>query len=204
MVDGGLLDHRGFMRALVALCRDKSSGTVFYNLESGISARIVLNCGEICWLAFGELRGVDALQAIREIQQGRMSFNPLLKLAIGNQALPSTPEILRSINTWEAHSFAAPKQPIAAVPGVEKPSAASSSEHTFDKQTVYGVVSTEAMEFLGPIAKLLCQDYLKSMGASLSGNDVKRLVNSLVQDIGDNEKERRFKDGVRKGLSRKN
>ncbi len=196
------MDHRGFMHALVALCREKSSGTVFYNLENGISARIVLNRGEICWLAFGELRGVDALQAIREIQQGRMSFNPLLKLAIGNQALPSTPEILRTINTREAHSYATPQQPIASVPVVDQPSEAS-SENAFDKQTVFDVVSREAMEYLGPIAKLLCQDYLKSMGPSLSSNDVKRLINSLVQDIGDSQKEQRFKDGVRKGLSRK-
>ncbi|MET0029291.1 MAG: hypothetical protein ABW101_16800 [Candidatus Thiodiazotropha sp.] len=202
MVDGGLLDHRGFMHALVTLCRDKSSGTVFYNLESGLSARMVLNHGEICWLAFGELRGVDALQAIREIERGRMSFNPLLKLAIGKQALPTTPEILRTINTREAHSFSTPPQAIASVTATAS-AEETVSGRTFDRERVFEVVSGEAMEFLGPIAKLLCQDYMKSMGALLSGNEIKKLINAIVQDIGDEEKVRRFKDGVKKRLSQK-
>ncbi|MET0091379.1 MAG: hypothetical protein ABW068_15405 [Candidatus Thiodiazotropha sp.] len=202
MVDGGLLDHRGFMHALVTLCRDKSSGTVFYNLESGLSARMVLNHGEIYWLAFGELRGVDALQAIREIERGRMSFNPLLKLAIGKQELPTTPEILRTINTREAHSFSTPPQAIASVT-VTATSEETVSGRTFDRELVFEVVSGEAMEFLGPIAKLLCQDYMKSMGVSLSGNEIKKLINAIVQDIGDEEKVRRFKDGVKKRLSQK-
>jgi hypothetical protein len=202
MVDGGMLDHRGFMHALVNLCREKSSGTVFYNLENGLSARMVLNHGEICWLAFGDLRGVEALQAIREIERGRMSFNPLLKLAIGKQTLPTTPEILRTINTREAHSFSTPPQAIASVTAAV-PAEEAASGTTFDSARVFDVVSGEAMEFLGPIAKLLCQDYMKSMGTALSSNEVKKLINALVQDIGDEQKARRFKDGVKKRLSQK-
>ncbi|MET0067175.1 MAG: hypothetical protein ABW076_12590 [Candidatus Thiodiazotropha sp.] len=202
MVDGGLLDHRGFIRALVTLCRDKSSGTVFYNLESGASARMVLNQGEICWLAFAELRGVEALRAIREIERGRMSFNPLLKLAIGKQVLPTTPEILRAINTREAHSFAAEPPVIATLENTNSP-AEPATGRSFDKQAVCELFSREAMEFLGPIARLLCEDYMKSMPQRISSNEVKKLLNAVAQDIGDEQKVRRFKEGIKKGLSGK-
>lgn len=198
MVDGGILDHRQFIKELVILCRRKSSGTVFYNLESGLSARMVLNHGEICWVAFAELRGTDAINKIRSIDRGRMSFNPSLKLTIGTQNLPTTPEILKEINTRDSsHRSKLPNQKTTDSSSEETE---NFSEHTFNKDDVCEIVVKESIEFIGPIAKLICKDYMKSMPAQISVRDVRKLLDSIVMDINDEVKRRVFKDRVRSSL----
>jgi hypothetical protein len=195
MFDGGILDHQKFIRALVTLCKDKSSGTVFYNLDSGLSARLVLNHGEICWVAFGELRGEEAIKEIRSIQSGRMSFNPSLKLAIGKQSLPTTPDILRAINTRNLNH------------GLDLGSTTSTLEtsevitgKSYDKQEVCKVAEQQSLEFIGPMAKVLCAEYTKSMSARIGLNDVRKLINTIARDIDDTHKARLFKDNVKKIL----
>ncbi|MES9852683.1 MAG: hypothetical protein ABW170_12745 [Candidatus Thiodiazotropha sp. L084R] len=192
MVDGGILDHRKFIKALITLCRDKSSGTVFYNLESGISARMVLNHGVITWVACGELRGEEAVDAIRLIDSGRMSFNPSLKLTIGKQSLPTTPEILREINTRNFNS---------AVTDSFKTSANVPSEsivgNSYNKEDVCRIVVQESIEFIGPIAKVICADYMKSMPSQIGVKNIRNLIDSIALDINDDIKGRVFKDRVR-------
>jgi hypothetical protein len=195
MVDGGILDHRQFIKELVILCRRKSSGTVFYNLESGLSARMVLNHGEICWIAFADLRGMDAINEIRSIERGRMSFNSSLKLTIGTQNLPTTPEILKEVNTRDSsHRSKTSNQKATDSSSV---STESFSGHSFNKDEVCETVVKESIEFIGPIAKLICADYMKSMPEQISARDVRKLLDSIVTDINDEVKRRVFKDRVR-------
>jgi hypothetical protein len=204
MVDGGILDHRQFIRELVTLCRERSSGTVFFNLDSGISARIVINRGEICWMAYGEFRGEEALNAIREIENGRMIFNPLLKLSIGEQILPSTPEILRLINSRDYHhhydyDFDQTNDQDSGFRSSSQLIETNSGKY-FDKGIVCEVVETEAMEFLGPIAKILCADYVKCMSSELTYHDVRLLINNMARDISSETEIKYFKDRVRRAL----
>ncbi len=197
MVEGGKLDHRQFIKALVTLCRERSSGTVFYNLSSGLSARIVMNRGEISWVAFGEYRGAEAIEEIRLIDNGRMSFNPSLKLTIGTQNLPTTPEILKMINT-RGH-----ERKSRATPPTHK-SASSSPTHgapfsgkVFNKDEVCEIVVRESIEFIGPIAKIVCAEYMKSQPTQIGLSSVRRLIDTMALDIDDEAKGRLFKDRVR-------
>ncbi|MCG8488658.1 MAG: hypothetical protein MI756_14390 [Chromatiales bacterium] len=197
MVDGGILDHRQFIKSLVTLCRERSSGTVFYNLSSGLSARIVLNRGEISWVAFGEYRGTEAIEEIRLIDNGRMSFNPSLKLTIGKQNLPTTPEILKMINT-RGHE----RKSRAKVPNHKSPSSSSINSEpfsgkVFNKEEVCEIVVRESIEFIGPIAKIVCAEYMKSQPAQVSLSSVRQLIDTMVFDIDDEAKGRLFKDRVR-------
>jgi hypothetical protein len=197
MFDGGILGQREFIRALVTLCKDKSSGTVFYNLNSGVSARLVLNHGEICWVAFGELRGEEAIEEIRLIDSGRMSFNPSLKLAIGKQSLPATPEILRAINSrshdHETHSHDLDLGSTTSTLDTSETIIGKS----YDKREVCKIVGEQSLEFIGPMAKVLCAEYTKSMSAQIGLNDVRKVINAIAQDIDDTHKAQLFKDNVK-------
>jgi hypothetical protein len=200
MVDGGNQDHRQFIRALVTLCREKSSGTVFYNLDSGLSARMVLNRGEICWVAYGELRGQEALEDIRLIDKGRMSFNPSLRLTLGKQTLPSTPEILRELNTREfdkqnSHSATDQKRHQS-----NSNSAQIISGKTFNKEEVCEIVVKESIEFIGPIAKVICAEYMKPLASEINLSSVRKLIDTIFIDINDEAKGKQFKERVKTSL----
>ncbi|MCG8067202.1 MAG: hypothetical protein JAY84_05010 [Candidatus Thiodiazotropha taylori] len=196
MVDGGILDHRQFIKALVTLCRERSSGTVFYNLSSGLSARIVMNRGEISWLAFGEHRGAEAIEEIRLIDSGRMSFNPSLKLTIGKQTLPTTPEILKLINTRsperKGRSKGPSHKPINSKPINNQPPV----DRVFNKNEVCEIVVRESIEFVGPIARIVCDEYMKSQPTQISLNSVHKLIDTMVLDIDDDAKGHLFKGRV--------
>ncbi len=199
MVGEGIMNHQQLIRELIKLCRDKSSGTLFINVEDGNSARLVLNQGEICWAAFKEMRGETAIDAISEIGAARMKFNPILKLAIGEQQLPSTPEVLKRLNS---HTDNGADELVPTITDVVQPTPTvdAGGDRPFKMEKVRSVLERESMEYLGPMARLLCGDYLKSLPADLSLVQVRHVINSLVQDINDDEKGQRFMQRVRKEL----
>ncbi|MCG7973499.1 MAG: hypothetical protein JAZ16_00395 [Candidatus Thiodiazotropha taylori] len=196
MVDGGILDHRQFIKALVTLCRERSSGTVFYNLSSGLSARIVMNRGEISWLAFGEHRGTEAIEEIRLIDSGRMSFNPSLKLTIGKQTLPTTPEILKLINTRSPERKGRSKDSSHKSINSKPINNQAPVDRVFNKNEVCEIVVRESIEFVGPIARIVCDEYMKSQPTQISLNSVHKLIDTMVLDIDDDAKGHLFKGRV--------
>jgi hypothetical protein len=207
MVDGSILHHRQLIRRLLKLCKERASGTVFFNLDNGESARLVLNRGEICWVAFRDLRGEPAIDDIREIDSARLNFNPLLKLAIGEQKLPSTREILKRFTSRGDDAVPDHDVPDHDVPIVTDvvspgPSAVDAGgDRPFQLEQVRLVLENESMEYLGPMAKVLCGDYLKPMPTQLSHTQVRQLIGALVQDIHDERKGQRFMQRVKKVLN---
>ena len=202
MVDGSILHHRQLIRGLLKLCKERASGTVFFNLDNGESARLVLNHGEICWVAFRDLRGEPAIDDIREIDSARLNFNPLLKLAIGEQKLPSTREILKRFTSGGDETT--PDHDVPIVTDVVSPGPSvvdAGGDRPFHQEQVRRVLENESMEYLGPMAKVLCGDYLKPMPTQLSHAQVRQLIGALVQDIHDERKGQRFMQQVKKVLN---
>ena len=201
MVSESIMNHRQLIRGLIKLCRDKASGTVFLNIEDGNSARLVLNQGVIRWAAFKDLRGVPAIDAISEIGAARLKFNPVLKLSIGEQQLPSTPEVLKRLNS-HASVEQGEDEEVPTITDVvsSKPPLDTGGDRPFKLNQVRGVLEQESMEYLGPMARLICGDYLKSLPADLSLLQVRQVMNALLQDINDEQKGQRFMERVRRGL----
>lgn len=199
MVSEGIMNHQQLIRGLIKLCRDKASGTLFLNIDDGSSARLVLNQGMICWVAFKDLRGEPAIDAISEIGAARMKFNPILKLAIGEQRLPSTPKVLKRLNRYadDEQEVAVPTITDVVMPS---PPADTGGDRPFRLDQVRGVLERESMEYLGPMARLLCGDYLKSLPANLTLVQVRHVMNALLQDIKDEQKGQRFLERVRREL----
>jgi len=126
-----------------------------------------------------------------------LKFNPILKLAIGEQQLPSTPEVLKRLNSYASDEEVVPtitdvvSAPHQAEIGGDRP---------FRLDQVRDVLEQESVEYLGPMARLLCGDYLKSLPDNLSHIQVRHVMNTLIQDINDEQKGERFLERVRKAL----
>jgi hypothetical protein len=201
MVINGSLNHRQLIDELVRHCREGVSGTIFFNLHSGESARLVLNRGNICWAAYQQLRGIEAIEAISEITDARFNFNPLLKLAIGEQQLPPTIKILRRL--YKHNNTLKPEDDPPVVTDVVSPPYPQieiDGERHFSRDQVHSALEQEVMEYLGPIAKVLCSDYLKNMPPQLTLGQVRQLISTLKQDINDERKGRQFMMGAERAL----
>jgi hypothetical protein len=201
MIDNGVMDHKQLIDELVKHCKAKVSGTIFFNLKSGQSARLVLNQGVIHWIAYERLRGKVAIESICEIDQARFNFNPLLKLVIGEQELPPTADILKRLYKHNNK----PKTPHDSSLKQEWNSLLNtqvnlSGERHYDQNQVRSILEKEALEYLGPMAKVLCKDYLKAMPSQLSLNQVRQLISSLTQDINNDRKGSLFLTRVKKAL----
>jgi len=201
MASEGILNHQQLIRGLVKLCRDKVSGTVFFNLDDGRSARLVLHQGAISWVAFQELRGEAAIDAISEIDAARLNFNPVLKLAIGNQNLPSTPEVLKQLNSYVG-SISEPPVPMVTEVVSPTPQAAADVEGDgpFLRDRVCLVLERESIEYLGPMAKLLCEEHMRTLPNQLTLVQVRQAINALSNDIQDGQKSRLFQERVAQEL----
>ncbi len=200
MVSNGTLSHRQLIDELTRHCKERVSGTVFFNLDNGQSARMVLNKGSICWIAYEDLRGEAALEGIPGYMRGRFSFNPLLKLAIGEQQLPPTSSILKRLYRQLKEDGAEQGIPIVSEV-VSTPEDASTQHNGYEQDLVRTVLVKEALEYLGPMAQLLCDDYLRSMPTRISHAQVQKLITALAQDINDEHKGRLFKARVQQVMS---
>jgi hypothetical protein len=202
MVEGGILSQRQLIRSLVKLCKERASGTLFFNLNTGVSARLVLNRGSIRWVAYSDLRGQPAIDAIKEIEAARMSFNPNLKLVIGEQALPSTSEIIAQLDYKKRSDSSEQAIPVVSDEiSINPPSMEPTVDRPFELERVRSVLEQESMEFLGPMARVLCADYLKSMPSHLSHVQVRQLIGALTQDINNERKGQDFAARVKRILN---
>ncbi len=199
MVTNGTLSHRQLIDELTRHCKQRVSGTVFFNLDNNQSVRMVLNKGAICWIAYGDLRGEAALDGIPSYMHARFNFNPLLKLAIGEQQLPSTTSILKRL--YRQLKEDDNEQGVPTVSEVVSPAQDSAQGDGYEQDLVRTVLEREALEYLGPMAKLLCDDYLKSMPTRISQAQVHKLIAALAQDINDEQKGKLFKARVQTVMS---
>lgn len=201
MADTEVMNHRQLIIELVKHCKEGASGTAFFNLDRGESARIVLKQGVICWIAYEQLRGEEAIDAIAAISEARFNFNPLLKLVIGQQQLPSTSKLLKRFSRRDAETSSAQAVPMA----IDRVSAPDSEEEIngnrpYSQDQVRAALEKEALEFLGPMAKVLCADYLKTKPRALSHEDVRIIIKCLMKDINDDVKQQLFASRARQAL----
>jgi hypothetical protein len=202
MADTDVMNHRQLIIELVKHCKERASGTVFFNLVRGESARIVLKQGVICWIAYEQLRGEEAIDAIATISEARFNFNPLLKLAIGKQQLPSTSGLLKRLGRVDGET--SPAQALPMVRDIESPRDSGeeiSGNRPYSQDLVRAALEKEALEFLGPMAKVLCADYMKTKPMALSHEDVRGVIKSLMQDINDEVKQRSFANRAKRALN---
>lgn len=177
--------YNELMDALKGLCTQRSTGTLFIATPDNHFGRIVLRGGEIISLIFGTKSGMAALPFIRAINTGKFKFAKGQTPTDGTEDLPPGPELLRRLG-----AAASPVGATARAPMAQK-----------SLGQVYRIVEGELVEFVGPIANLVCSEHKEKFGPITQETQLNALLESIGREIGDPNKARQFIDRVRERMS---
>ena len=182
-----LLPHNGIIDALQSLCGARRSGTMFIITAENHVAQVILRGGEIVGLSHRLLRGLDALPSMRTFAAGRYRFieEPVDRIDPG---LPPTLDLLALLIPERSGPVEA-RQSTLPTPDLRQALASARS-----------LIEPELTEFLGPMADLICQEYLAHVTALDSPEHFTRLVEAIAKEIGDSTKEAHFKQRVLSSL----
>lgn len=96
-----LLPFTELMRALLELCNEAKSGSMYTMTDNGEGAIFTLHSGKIVDIHYRNKWGVDALPFIKEIKMAKFFFNSgaglLTEASIKDKALPSNKEIFQEL-----------------------------------------------------------------------------------------------------------
>ncbi len=183
-----VLDYHQLMGALRRFCDEKRTGTMFITTAENHAARFVLRQGEITFLAFRSKRGPDALPFLQKISRGRFAFSSEVLEQGETAALPPTRDLL-ALLAGEDRAPAAPARP-------------SPSIDTARLERAQRVIEPLLAEFLGPIAGVICREYLLKASSLSQANDLRDVIEAISKEIRDPVKEARFKQQVMARLER--
>lgn len=170
--------------ALQSLCRENNSGTMYIATPDNQFARIVLKDGAITSLSFRTKHGAEALPLIRGIPAGRFKFSPGQVTVDAEHSLPPD---------YDAIAFLAADvgATTAAKTGLSRAALAQAPK----------IIEGALAEFLGPIASVVCEEYLLKHGTPQTSEALHDCLNALMREIGDPAKARRFRAAVLAALS---
>jgi hypothetical protein len=177
--------YNELMDALQSLCMQRSTGTLFIATPDNHFGRIVLKGGDIISLIFGTKSGMAALPFIRAIRTGKFTFTQGHTPADGTENLPPAPELLRRLNAGATPVGATTRSPV-------------------DQKLlgqVYRIVEGELVEFVGPIANLVCSEHKGKFGPITQEKELRALLESIGREIGDPLKARQFIERVRERMA---
>lgn len=172
--------YNELIAALKSLCRARDSGTMYIATPDNQFARIVLKDGEIISLSFRTKNGAEALPLIRGIAGGRFKFSAGQMSADEEHMLPAGFDAMRLLVSDEVGAGGGADRAVPADRMVRAPK----------------IIEQQLAEFLGPIAGIVCEEYLTKLGAPRSTTDLNDLLEALAREIGDPIKARRFKEQV--------
>ena len=159
------------------LSKERRVGTLFITTSDNKSASISLLGGEIVGVSFRVLRGRDALLLIKSIGLSRFAFSDG-KVPATDPDLPPTHEILAM--------FGAPQ------PATPPPLLVVRQARPEDRK-VQQILETELVEYLGPMARIICKEHLERAGPLSSPAELRRLVDGLASEISDRSRAETFK-----------
>ena len=172
--------------ALQSLCRENNSGTMYIATPDNQFARIVLKDGAITSLSFRTKHGAEALPLIRGIPAGRFKFSPGQIAVDTEHSLPPD---------YDAIAL------LAADVGATAPAAKNALSRAALAQAPK-IIEAALADFLGPIASMVCEEYLLKHGTPQTNEALHDCLNALMREIGDPAKARRFRTAVLAALGR--
>lgn len=159
------LIHQPFLPFLTEelgrLHQAKSSGTLFATTINGRLAQFGLDGGEIVFLSFQNVEGIDAVASLREqrVEVGTARFAPGRHRG-AVLSLPPTPELISLLATGTA---GAP---------LSRTAAAASANPVAISAEVRAIIEEELTDIGGPIAAMLCEEIweagITDLGLALS------------------------------------
>jgi hypothetical protein len=168
------MPHDRLIDELHALCVAGRSGTMFIITGENHAAQFVLRNGEIVYLTYRLLRGLDALPSMRIFTAGRYRFQdePVDRADPG---LPPTPDLLALLSP--EHTGTVEPPPTEPTTGTAKA-----------PDSLRLLIERELAEFLGPMASLICEEHLAQATDLDSPKSLARLVESTPTRLGTPQK----------------
>jgi hypothetical protein len=171
MSSGEPLTYKQLIDQLRRFCGEHRTGTVLIATEDNQLARILLEKGNITFMAFGQHQGQDAIPLIQEIETGRIKFSEGHVGSYNKQVLSPTREVLQALAGTRATPAVALK-----------------------------IIENELIDILGPMGSLICAEHLKKAGDLTQASALTDLINAVAREIKDPTKTRRFKEDVLKKI----
>ena len=163
---------------LKKICDSRDSGTLFIATKEKRSAQIMIEKGEIVFVFFSNKRGLEALGLMSTIKAGKYRFQ---KGSVPSRRvpLPPTQSVLQTLAAVSGNSTLGSKSP-------QTPSIGRSSL-TQDQKTV---LEECLAEYIGPMAAILCEEHLSSLG------DLSVALDLLAAEIPSRDLGEQFKEKV--------
>jgi len=184
--DKSNISFSGLITELRDLHQTQSTGTLFVTTEQNRLAQIHLEEGEINFVSFRGVHGMEALFLLQEIKAVRLRFTEGALASFKNE-LPTTSDILRIFGNPNTS-----KTQVEVSPGV--PVLSNSTDNGLSKNDK-AVIEESLANFIGPIAGIVCSEHFKSV------HDLETLLTVLAGEIPDPKKAQSFLQTVRQKLS---
>lgn len=190
MIEKKALKNKELMQEIIGLCRQYESGTVFIATADNHLARLVLINGEVEFASMHRLKGIDAIRELASLSSGLFGFDPDLQLVTQKQDLPDTESLIQILQSGVAYSRQY---------GQAKPQ--QNDEQLLPRVKVMDILVEESTEYLGPMAAIICQDYMQKLTGAINSTDIQQVIRQLEQDINNTEKAQKFRAAVMARIS---
>lgn len=173
------------------LSSEKQNGTIFITSTDGHIARIVLNEGTITYLIFDSNHiGSEAIPYIQTIKLARLQFVGGSFESSQAGTLPSTEEIFTQLLVKKV------------TPTAEKYTATKDGDLPIstDLNKAIEYIQITLADYIGPIAKVLCDDYLKQIKPNNTKNDLTVMIETLALEINKPDEQEQFKDKIQEKI----
>lgn len=161
------------------------------------TALISMKAGELSYLRYGSLVGMDALSSLQSMEVDSFSErNHSLEHSKGKRVLPPTQDILEKLSVNLPNSlqeYQSQKEPVVAShkvftvvtdSGLIVPVKPKSTEI---QDAMIQVVRTALQQTLGPIAEFIYEDAAASVPQVNNRDDLARLINAVVEEIDEDQ-----------------
>jgi hypothetical protein len=182
------------------LSLDKQNGTIFISSTDGHVARIVLDKGIITYLIFdSNYSGSEAIPHIQTIKLARLQFVGGTFESYQAGTLPSTKEIFEQLSAVKIIPEKSSDFPTSTK---IIPNNYSSASTDINKAIEY--IKIILADYIGPIANVLCDDYLQQIKPSNTKSDITVMIETLAIEIEGTENQEEFKKKILKTISPSN
>ncbi len=183
------------------LSSEKQNGTIFITSTTGHLARIVLNQGIITYLIFdGSHKGLEAIAYIQAIKLARLQFVGGSFENYQASTLPSTDEILALLSSAKKMTEEKVNLPTATEITPKTTTKSSDLSNSNDLNEAIEYIKNMLADYIGPIANVICDDYLQQIKPHNTKNDLTVMIATLAFEIENPDEQEKFKSNLRKKL----
>ena len=183
-----LSSYKEIVWKLRHICDGGGTGTFSLATRENHYASISIKDGQIIGVTYRQSKGPVALENIRKVSAGRCTFAPgVLRNSEVDASLPSSKALFEYLGIGET------KPAISArINGPASNTEPSENQNGVARQAI----ESEAMEYLGPMAAIICEEHFARVGNLHDEENLRRVLEGIAGEVGDKAKGEEFKKGV--------